>query len=197
MTERRKKKRRIPVVLELAVLLLLLVAAVWILRAGYTRYMRSAYPLEYTAFVDAYAQEYGLPPSLVYAVIRTESGFDPEAVSPAGAVGLMQLTEDAFDWVQYRSDGEATLPPEQRLDPETSIHYGTCMLSLLQQEYEVWATTLAAYNAGRGNVNRWLTDEGYSDDGRTLKVIPYAETRQYVDKVLSAQAMYQQLYGIE
>ncbi len=189
-------RRRIPVWLEIVLLLALLAAAVWGLRAGYTRYMRSAYPVEYEEYVEAYAAEYGLPPSLLYAVIRTESDFNPEAVSSAGAVGLMQLTEDTFSWAQYRS-GVEELPQEQRFDPETSIHYGSCVLALLEEMYGVRETALAAYNAGMGNVNRWLTDEAYSDDGRTLKEIPYPETRHYVEKVLKAQEMYQRLYGIE
>lgn len=189
-------RRRIPVWLEIVLLLVMLAAAVWGLRAGYTRYMRSAYPVEYEEYVEAYAAEYGLPPSLLYAVIRTESDFNPEAVSSAGAVGLMQLTEDTFSWAQYRS-GVEELPQEQRFDPETSIHYGSCVLALLEEMYGVRETALAAYNAGMGNVNRWLTDEAYSDDGRTLKEIPYPETRHYVEKVLKAQEMYQRLYGIE
>ncbi len=189
-------RRRIPVWLEIVLLLALLAAAVWGLRAGYTRYMRSAYPVEYEEYVEAYAAEYGLPPSLLYAVIRTESDFNPEAVSSAGAVGLMQLTEDTFSWAQYRC-GVEELPQEQRFDPETSIHYGSCVLALLEEMYGVRETALAAYNAGMGNVNRWLTDEAYSDDGRTLKEIPYPETRHYVEKVLKAQEMYQRLYGIE
>lgn len=189
-------RRRIPVWLEIVLLLVMLAAAVWGLRAGYTRYMRSAYPVEYEEYVEAYAAEYGLPPSLLYAVIRTESDFNPEAVSSAGAVGLMQLTEDTFSWAQYRC-GVEELPQEQRFDPETSIHYGSCVLALLEEMYGVRETALAAYNAGMGNVNRWLTDEAYSDDGRTLKEIPYPETRHYVEKVLKAQEMYQRLYGIE
>ena len=189
-------RRRIPVWLEIVLLLALLAAAVWGLRAGYTRYMRSAYPVEYEEYVEAYAAEYGLPPSLLYAVIRTESDFNPEAVSSAGAVGLMQLTEDTFSWAQYRC-GVEELPQEQRFDPETSIHYGSCVLALLEEMYGVRETALAAYNAGMGNVNRWLTDEAYSDDGRTLKEIPYPETRHYVEKVLKVQEMYQRLYGIE
>lgn len=189
-------RRRIPVWLEIVLLLVMLAAAVWGLRAGYTRYMRSAYPVEYEEYVETYAAEYGLPPSLLYAVIRTESDFNPEAVSSAGAVGLMQLTEDTFSWAQYRS-GVEELPQEQRFDPETSIHYGSCVLALLEEMYGVRETALAAYNAGMGNVNRWLTDEAYSDDGRTLKEIPYPETRHYVEKVLKAQEMYQRLYGIE
>ena len=190
-------RRRIPVWLEIVLLLALLAAAVWGLRAGYTRYMRSAYPVEYEEYVEAYAAEYGLPPSLLYAVIRTESDFNPEAVSSAGAVGLMQLTEDTFSWAQYRCGVEEELPQEQRFAPETSIHYGSCVLALLEEMYGVRETALAAYNAGMGNVNRWLTDEAYSDDGRTLKEIPYPETRHYVEKVLKAQEIYQRLYGIE
>lgn len=108
-------------------LLVLLALAAWGLRVGYIRYMRSAYPVEYEAYVEAYAEEYELPPSLLYAVIRTESEFNPDAVSSAGAVGLMQLTEDTFSWAQYRCGVEEELPQEKRFDPQTSIHYGSCV----------------------------------------------------------------------
>lgn len=77
------RRRRIPVWLELVLLLVLLALAAWGLRVGYIRYMRSAYPVEYEAYVEAYAEEYELPPSLLYAVIRTESEFNPDAVSSA------------------------------------------------------------------------------------------------------------------
>ena len=166
------------------------------LYAGYRHYMRCAYPMAYTEQVDQWSDEYALDASLVYAVIRTESGFDPNAVSHAGAMGLMQMTKDTFEWVQWRDKTDNPLPKEKLFDPEISIRYGCLMLHLLKEQYDNMETALAAYNGGMGNVSSWLKDPAYSDDGKTLRNIPYKETREYVRKVLEAQKMYRELYDL-
>ena len=81
-------------------------------------------------------------------------------------------------------------------DPETNIRYGTYYLSLLYSEFQVWDTVYAAYNAGRGKVNEWLSDERYDNHGR-LKNIPYKETAEYVEKVKNRSATYEKLYYSE
>lgn len=196
MAEAAEKKRRIPLWAELLLLAALIAGAVATLHAGYRHYMRSAYPMAYTELVDQWSAEYDLDPSLVYAVIRTESGFDPNAVSHAGAVGLMQMMEDSFEWVQWRDKTEDPLPTERLFDPEISIRYGCLMLHLLIEMYSNEQTALAAYNGGTGNVSKWLKDPACSDDGKTLREIPYKETRNYVRKVLEAQKMYRELYDL-
>ncbi len=168
-----------------------------LLKLGYRRYLQTAYPTTYSAFVHTYAEQYGLPPSLLFAVIRAESSFRPEAVSTAEAMGLMQLTADTFEWAQSRSPEAEALPTEALFDPETNIHYGALVLSLLGEMFEDGDARLAAYNAGMGNVRRWLADRQYSDDGVTLREIPYEETRAYIERVHSAQEMYQKLYKME
>ena len=183
------RRRRIPVWLELVLLLVLLALAAWGLRVGYIRYMRSAYPVEYEAYVEAYAEEYELPPSLLYAVIRTESEFNPDAVSSAGAVGLMQLTEDTFSWAQYRCGVEEELPQEKRFDPQTSIHYGSCVLALLEEMYGVRETALAAYNAGMGNVDGWA-----QQSTSLHNAITFPETQAYLIRVNNAWVRYKTLY---
>lgn len=153
------------------------------------------YPIKNDTFVETYAEEYGLDPSFVYAVIHTESKFDPDAVSPAGAKGLMQITDDTFRWAQQRC-GENLTDSDVLFQPATNIRYGCFILSFLSQEFEDTETVLAAYNAGRGRVQKWLSDPAYSSDGKTLSNIPYEETATYVRRVLTAQKRYQQLYNI-
>lgn len=187
-----KKRRRLW--LTLAALLLALALAALLLWGGYRKYMRSAYPVKYEELVTRYAQEYGFEPSFLYAVIRTESSFNPDAVSSADAIGLMQITEVTFDWAQMRSPEDEALPVNELFDPETNIRYGAMVLSLLREIYPDTTTFLAAYNAGIGNVRRWLEDPAYSDDGETLKAIPYSETAQYVERIPAAQKMYRELY---
>ena len=81
------------------------------------------------------------------------------------------------------------------LDPEISIKYGCALLRVLLNEYDNLATAVCAYNAGMGNVTSWLSDPAYSEDGVTLKEIPFEETRLYVQKVLQYKETYEKLYG--
>lgn len=179
---------------ELAFLLAVLFFACLLLRIGCTRYMRAAYPLKYQEYVTSYAKQYDFDPALIYALIRTESGFNPHAVSSADAVGLMQLTKDTYDWAQTKLPESERLPEEDLYDPETNIRYGVLVLSMLRDQFSDTNTMLAAYNAGIGNVRRWLRNPDYSDDGKTLKTIPFNETRKYVDKIPAAQRVYEELY---
>ena len=132
----------------------------------------------------------------MYAVIRTESGFDPQAVSSADARGLMQLTADTLDWAVSKSPGAEPVGGEDLFRPEVNIRYGVYVLKLLGEQFKEPDTVLAAYNAGMGNVRRWLKDPAYSQDGETLTAIPFEETRNYVQRVRDAQAMYRELYDM-
>lgn len=176
----------------------LLALAVLLLAFGVRKYYEAAYPLEYTATVERYADSNGVSPSLVYAIIRTESHFDAEAVSHAGARGLMQLMEDTFVWAQeLDTEGfEKPLDTIELFDPEINVCYGTRVLRWLLEELSVPETALAAYNAGIGRVREWLQDPRYSADGKTLHTIPFPETAAYVQRVLSAQKQYQTLYDL-
>ncbi len=148
--------------------------------------MHYLYPLEYEDLVTQYAEEQNLDVSLVYAVIRCESGFEKKAVSDADAKGLMQLTDDTFYWVQSKT--KESLPPERLFDPEINIRYGTLLLRLHLDEFQDVSLALAAYHAGRGAVNQWLDD----DSGEPI--IQYEDTRNYVSKVLETQKIYETLY---
>ena len=183
--------------IEAAALLAGLVLITVLLRGGYHRYMRAAYPVKYSEYVQTYADTYGFTPSLIYAVIRTESEFDPEVVSRADAKGLMQMRDETFEWVQMRAGEKDLLPPEKLFDPETNIHYGVCYMRLLMEQFSDTDTMLAAYNAGPTRASEWLQNADYSKDGKTLYHIPYEETLHYVERVRKAQEMYRTLYKIE
>lgn len=156
----------------------------------------SAYPLKYQNEVNAASQSYGVDKSLIYAVIRTESGFDPEADSRVGASGLMQLMPTTFEWLQTYYDGEITMDADKLLDPEINIDYGTKFLKFLLERYESEQAAIAAYNAGFGAVDGWLSDSRYSSDGVNLDTIPYDETSNYVVKVEDAREKYKELYHL-
>lgn len=180
-----------------AVLLLLTVAAAFLWQICYRRLcLETVYPVKYRQYVESSAGRYGVSPSLVYSVIKNESGFNPSARSKIGAVGLMQLTPDTFLWAQTKQPNGETYKGDALYSPEVNIRYGTVVLSQLLQEFGDQFTALAAYHAGRGNVKKWLADRRYSDDGRKLKYIPFDDTRAYVRKVADARAVYQKLYGL-
>ena len=159
-----------------------------------TCFEKSAYPREYAEYVEIYAEAYGVPEELVYAVIRTESDFDSGAVSPVGAVGLMQLMPSTFEWLTNDMLFEH-LESGMLYDPETNVKYGTYCLSYLYDRYGDWDLAIAAYNGGLGNVDKWLADDRYADGEGGLKKIPFRETRQFLARVTDAWEMYERLYG--
>lgn len=151
------------------------------------------YPLpgEYISVIEKYSEEYGIPIELLCGVINTESSFDPNATSHAGAMGMMQITEDTFNWLLFKSGESHT--KDALYNYETNIRFGAYFLSLLYEEFGDWDTTLAAYNAGRGRVNSWLSDGKHSKDGK-LTDIPISETSEYIVKVNKASKKYDKLY---
>jgi soluble lytic murein transglycosylase len=85
--------------------------------------------------------------------------------------------------------------PEMLYEPETNIMIGCWYVHMLKKEFgDNLRTVIAAYNGGSGNVTRWLADERYSSDGRTLDHIPFGETRGYVEKVIKNYRIYSNLY---
>lgn len=172
------------------VVVALIVVIVMLVNSG-QQLKKSIYPKEYSEYVYKYSQEYNLDPNLVFAIIKTESNFNPDAGSNAGALGLMQLMPDTFDWLQQYKNGEVTMDTSQLYDPETNIQYGCIFLEFLLEKYSVEETAVAAYNAGFGAVDGWLEDSNYSTDGETLYYIPYPETATYVEKVEVAKSCYE------
>ena len=153
------------------------------------------YPQKYSAQVEKYAKEFNVEEPLIYAVMRTESGFREDVTSSAGAMGLMQLMPSTFDWLQESLDGGVVYSSDSLYDPDINIRYGTYLLSILLKQYDNnTATAVAAYNAGTTTVDGWLNDSTYSSDGKTLTNIPYDETASYVEKVTSTRDIYQKLY---
>lgn len=179
-----------------AVLLSLTAFIVLIVFLAGTMAMRYLYPLKYSDAVEKYSVEYNVDKALLYGVIHTESGFNPNAVSSSNAQGLMQLLPDTFSWLQTKTGEE--LPPEDIFDPETNIRYGTVFIKMLSEQFGgETETMIAAYHAGNNRVAKWLEDKNYSDDGRTLKNIPIPETSHYVKKVTRAMKIYKNLYSIK
>lgn len=153
---------------------------------------RANYPREYSEYVEQYAGQYGVPEPVVYAVIKTESDFSSGAVSDAGAVGLMQIMPETFNWLMTMT--QESLEAGMLYDPGTNIKYGTYYLSYLYLRYGSWNEVFAAYNAGHANVDDWLENAEYVDENGKLVQIPYEETKNYVKKVTHAIDVYKRLY---
>ncbi len=188
MTNKAKRRlcRYAAVLLACGVLLML--GAAVLLRSLYP------YPAAYDGMIRSASKKYGIAPSLITAVIHTESGFDPKARSTADAIGLMQVTAPTMEWALMRSGVSGTPDVTMLTEPAFNIEIGTCVLHLLSEQFSEQETVLAAYNAGMGHVQTWLSDTAYSADGKTLHTIPFSETRNYVRKVRVAQKIYQILY---
>lgn len=153
----------------------------------------TTYPREYNKYVEKAAKDYELEPALIYAVIRTESNFNPDAQSAVGACGIMQIMPSSFEWLQKLRDCEGEYTEDDLFDPKICIDYGSYLLKYFLDYYGTEQAAVAAYNAGFV-VEEWLNNSEYSSDGITLEEIPYPETSKYVEKVENAKNMYIELY---
>ena len=157
-------------------------------------YDRFAAPYKYQQYIAKYSAEYDIPEEIIFAVIKIESSFRASVTSPVGAMGLMQMMPDTFEWLTGKYHLDENLSASSLYDPEVNIRYGTYYLRYLKDKFGDWSTVLAAYNAGEGNVAKWLADERYSSDGKTLHTIPFSETESYVKKVNNEIGIYRTLY---
>lgn len=157
---------------------------------------KRTYPLFHTDIIVKEAAAYELDPYFVAAVIYCESSGRETVVSHKGATGLMQIMPKTGEWIAEKLEMDDY--SEERLkEPEVNIRMGCWYLSYLFKRYEGNSVhALAAYNAGPGNVSKWLEDPQYTQDGQ-LTDIPFDETAAYVKKVLAAQEKYRELYEEE
>ena len=151
-------------------------------------------PDEHREIVEKYAAEYNVPAYIIFAIIDTESDFDEDATSSAGAMGLMQMMPSTFEWLTSADHLAENLLPEALYEPEVSIRYGTYYLRYLFEKFYNWDTVFAAYNGGEGNVAKWLQSSEYSDGKGNLTDIPFEETRKYVKKVNRSIDYYKNTY---
>ncbi len=159
---------------------------------------KSMYPLRYENYVEKYCKEFDVDKCLVYGVIKTESGFDPNATSPVGAIGLMQLMPDTFTWLQnYRTEfmPDKILDSKELYKPKLNIEYGVYLLRYLLDMYDGnTALAICAYNAGNGNIDEWLAQGIITPDNVDPDNIPFPETANYLVKVQAASEKYRELY---
>ncbi len=142
------------------------------------------YKKKYSNFVIKYSAEYNLDKALVYAVIKTESDFDAGAVSPSGALGLMQMIPSTASWVADELGEEYSR--DRLFEPDTNIKYGCFYLRYLFDKFDDIEIVVCAYNAGENAVLLWL-----DDNGKLVKdKISYKETKNYLSKVMGYYNIY-------
>ncbi|MBI2059337.1 MAG: transglycosylase SLT domain-containing protein [Nitrospirae bacterium] len=155
------------------------------------------YPRGYRQFVSYMAEKEKVDPNLLYALIRQESTFNPKITSSANARGLMQLIPSTARIVQNQT-GMTFMNKEDLFDPYFNVKLGVTHFKDLLDQYDGSVIlALAAYNAGPGNVKRWMAERTYRDDAEFAEFIPYRETHDYVKKVLSSYQVYSWLYKDE
>ena len=148
------------------------------------------YPLAFKDDVARSAAASAVPESLLYAIMRTESNYLPSALSPVGAVGLMQIMPATAESISKGDSARLTTP-------ELNIRLGARHLKDLLAMYDRnIPLAAAAYNAGAGNVKRWQKGLGTLPQDEFIESIPFRETREYVKKVVSAMELYQRLYRL-
>ena len=191
MSNRHNRPLAIIIILALALAVGILTDFLW------TAVEKAVYPQKYAELVSKYADKYNIPEDVIYATIKVESSFDPEAVSHADARGLMQMLPSTFEWLTGDEHLGEHLDVDQLLVPEVSIRYGVYYLKYLYSKFDYnWDVACAAYNGGEGNVSEWLEDDRYSDGEGNLTAYPknFKETKNYVKKIDQAREMYRKLY---
>lgn len=156
--------------------------------------IRASYPLPHQEIVDRMSKKYTIGPNLLYAIIRTESGFHQEAESYRGALGLMQM----MPFVAHDLALKLSIPqftPAQLKEPAVAIELGSLFLATLKKQFAKAHLMIAAYNAGPQKVQQWLNTFGDLPYELFVERIPFEQTRLYVKEVLSDANFYSALDG--
>ncbi|MDD3706579.1 MAG: lytic transglycosylase domain-containing protein [Clostridiaceae bacterium] len=159
--------------------------------------LKLLYPIEYKETIIKHGQINNIDPLLLAALIKTESNFEPQAESRKGAKGLMQITPATGEWIA-KTINMSNYEEDMLFDPEVNILLGSWYVKHLRDYYKSsFELVFAAYNGGRGNVDKWLKDKNLSSDGMTLDTIPFAETKNYIEKLRKNYNIYKFVYKSE
>jgi soluble lytic murein transglycosylase len=189
------RRRRLALALGVALLALLVGALTW--PRFHDAVQEIALPLRHEDIIRQQAAEKDLDAALIAAVIYAESRFRDGQRSAAGAEGLMQITPATAHEIARKSGG-TEFETGDLATPQVNISYGAWYLRYLMGRYAGnRAFALAAYNAGEGNVDRWIDRARQRDVDLTIAAIPFSETRTYVQRVLDAREEYRMSYARE
>lgn len=154
----------------------------------------SMYPQAFRTHVTNATKQFGTPQEWVWAIMRAESLYKPDVISPVGAKGLMQLMPYTAKNLNRLVGGEEG--PLDLMDPQTNIRLGTQYLGRLQQKFKGHLPLVAAaYNGGPHRVEGWLVNFGHLETDEFVEHIPFLETRNYVKKVVRNHTLYRRVYA--
>lgn len=152
------------------------------------------FPKKYNLEIETYSKRYNLEKTLIQSVIKVESGYDKNAKSTQGALGLMQILPSTAYEIANKLDID-NFNEEMLTIPEINIQFGCFYLRYLINYYDGNVrNAICAYNAGLQNVNNWLEDKKYSENNKDLTRIPFRETDNYLKKVNVSIKFYKALY---
>ena len=155
--------------------------------------LRYLYPIKYKEYVYQYSTELDIDPMLTFAIIKTESNFMEDVVSKSGAIGLMQLMESTAKEQARKLNIEYS--KEILYNPETNLKIGLNYFNTLLDYYnQNYILAFTAYNAGLGNVQKWIKQGIIKEDGSDIENIPFKETNIYVRKIIKNYEIYKKLY---
>jgi soluble lytic murein transglycosylase len=157
-------------------------------------YWEALFPKAYWLDLKKFSSSNALDPYLVASLIRQESEFNPAAVSPKDAVGLMQLLPKVGKSVA-KQEKLKHFSTTQLLTPGVNLQLGTRYFRAMVDKFGSFEYALAAYNAGADRVQEWLGAGNYRDPQEFVESIPFTETREYVEAILRNANVYRQLYG--
>ncbi len=185
---KRKSKSRFPKILWIVILIFLALVI------SFPKWISIFYPEPHRDIVFSSAYDNQVDPYLVFAIIRAESKFQPAAQSSAGAIGLMQIMPETAQWIAGQR-GIEDFDTAQLNQAEINIQFGCWYLANLSQEFnDNLPLVIAAYNAGRGKVGKWVQSGQWDGSIERLKDIPFAETRDYVKNVMRNYEAYRAIY---
>lgn len=157
-------------------------------------YWHHLFPFPYNDTILSYSQKRELNPLLTISLIRQESRFEKDIGSIAGAKGLMQIMPSTAEWIANQID----LQDYSLSDPEDNIDLGTWYLDYTHDRYNNNSMlAVASYNAGPGNVRKWIDRYGLEDPDEFVAKIPFPETKGYVESVFGNYWNYLRLYNPE
>ena len=152
------------------------------------------YPKKYEVEITRVCSEFDIPQHTMYALVNTESSFNPQAKSHAGAIGLTQILPSTAEYICVKNNIEYS--NFDLYNPRDNLYLGAMYLRYLFDRFDSTYTALAAYNAGETVVNSWLEDTRYSYDKIDLYNIPYNETKNYINKIKNSEKIYINFYKL-
>lgn len=179
-------KKRFALPLFLLVLIALFFSSGW---------MSWVYPIGYKEEIRKQSESYRIDPFLIASIIRVETNFRPSKESRVGALGIMQLMPDTADWAIKQGKLPEATSDRIKHEPETNILIGTWYLRNLSDQFgDNSLAVVAAYNAGPGNVKKWLDSGVWDGTLENVRNIPIGETRHYIQRVVYYYNQYTKVY---